>query len=107
MTPTTAIEDEVWDSDVLAYADRHRLRPYLGQLLQMTQEQFPAARSLEVFTQPDAEDPALEFLVFEVGLTNPQMDDYRDRDRAWTRNYFQIVPAPYSAVPVLSVRLEE
>lgn len=95
-----------WAPDVLAYADKHGIRKYLDEFLARTRRLFATARSLEVFTEPDMEDPNLTFLVFEVHVPERDVPDYRTAHRAWFDDHRAIDPGPYSAALVLSLRLD-
>src|SRR5262245_58902530 len=103
MNTTVARESWTWSPDVLAYADKYRLRPYLDELLSATRKLFPTSRSLEVFTEMDAEDPTLEYLVFEVHVPERDVPDFLASDRAWRSAYYRLVPGPYSAAVCFSL----
>jgi hypothetical protein len=106
MSTTITREAWTWTPDVLAYADRYNLRPYLDRVLDATHQLFPNANSIEVFTEPDAEDKDLIFLVFEVYIAQKHVPDYLGADHAWQEAYRRIVPGPYHAAVCFSLRAE-
>jgi hypothetical protein len=105
MNTMIAAKPWAWNSEVLEYADRYGLRPYLDELLAMTRRMFPTASSIEVFTEPDREINDLMFLVFEVYVPEGDVPDDFAMDRNWSDAYHSIVPGPYQANICFSLRL--
>jgi hypothetical protein len=94
MTPTAPpAATWSWPADVLTFAAKHGITPYLDQLLSVTQRLFPN-RLLRVFVEEDPEIPDDCYLSFEVDITGMTVEELGATRRAWTDALYALCPFP-------------
>jgi hypothetical protein len=74
-----------WPADVLDYADRYELRPYLEPLLSATRRIFPTARQIRVVLERDQELRDVYAILFEVEVAGLTVSQAREAEKEWNR----------------------
>jgi hypothetical protein len=92
-----------WPADVLAFAARQKVGPYLQPLLEATRRLFPTGE-IKVFFERDPELRDVEYIVFEIRVPKNDVPDYREATRRLGAEQFRICPAPLVHNIVLSLR---
>ena len=83
-----------WSPDVLEFAARSKVEPYLTPLLQATRGLFPTAKSLKVFLDSDPEIRDDRHIVFEVEVPRADIPSYVKAQHFWVDELYRVCPAP-------------
>jgi hypothetical protein len=89
LSPTVS----AWPAEVLDYADRHELRPYLEPFLAATRRVFPTARRLQVSLEYDPDLPDVGTIVFDVQVSDLSPSEAVSAQKRWNRETAPLCPA--------------
>src|SRR5437868_3206639 len=98
MTQATETPSRVVPPEVLSFAAEQGVAPYLAAILEMTRRRFPDARRLVVLVEEDAEVANDRHIVIEIDIAGITADQYVEAKRQWSRELFQLCPAPLVCV---------
>jgi hypothetical protein len=83
-----------WPPDVLAFAAKHKVQPYLDPLLEATQQIFPNSQKLQVYLEEDPEIRDDWHIIFDVQVSGLSVPQARVAQQEWNRALFRSCPAP-------------
>ena len=92
--PIQTTAASTWPADVLDYADRHELRPYLEPLLAATRRIFPTARQIRVVLERDYELHDVYAILFDVEVAGLTVSQARQAQKEWNHEALRCCPAP-------------
>jgi hypothetical protein len=92
--PSSAAPEATFSADVLAYADRNQITPYLQPLLDATREIFRGAERIRVFFQEDPEVPGDATIIYHVRASALRYPQSWSAHKVWNSELTRICPAP-------------
>jgi hypothetical protein len=107
MTPATEARTICVPADVLAFAAAQGAAEYLPPVLKMTQRLFQDARRIDLSVEADPEIPNDFHILIVVDTPRLDEDQYAEAKFRWSRELFEICPAPLVCVFRCSLRLVE
>jgi hypothetical protein len=87
-----------WPADVVAFADRQQVRPYLDPLRQALDRVFPTAQSVTVYVDKDPEIRDDRHITFDVVVPQEDIPDYVAANRRWYDEFLRLCPTTFAAV---------
>src|SRR5262245_27247426 len=92
----------VFTSEVLSFAAKRGIEPYLHPILEMTLTGFPNTERVRAVLEIDPELPDERQIVFEVNGPGP---DLVAQHWQWSRELFRVCPAAYVCLFGIHVNL--
>jgi len=96
-----------FDPEVLAYAEKNKLTPYLQPLLDATRRIFPNAQWVRVYYKPDPEVAGDATVIYDVRVSDLQYPEAWDARKAWIAELCRICPAPLTCDVTLLLDLAD
>lgn len=103
--PVIAATTGQWPAEVLEFAARENVRPYLEPLLEATRQVFPAARWIKVYVGHDPEIRDLAHIVFDVQVAGLDATQGLGAQNRWNRELMRLCPAPLACTFTLLMDL--
>jgi hypothetical protein len=83
-----------FSADVLAYADKNNVTPYLQPLLDATRRIFPNAEWVKVYFKKDPEVAGDAAIIYDVRVADLEYPESWAAHKAWIAELCRICPAP-------------
>jgi hypothetical protein len=106
MTALTTATAWQWPADVLDFAARNQVKPYLEPLLEATRRVYPTLRSLAVTLELDPEIPDDWHIVFWVRVPKEDVPHFVEALHQWNDEQSRICPAPLACIFRLVLMLD-
>jgi hypothetical protein len=92
--PATTAITWPWPADVLAFAAKHQVQPYLDPLLEVLRRLFPAAIRLQVYLEDDPEIRDDWHIIFDVQVRGWNVPQVREAQAEWHGELLHRCPGP-------------
>jgi hypothetical protein len=96
--PTATATAWQWPPDVLDFAVKQQVEPYLDPLLAALHNAYPTATNFLIRLEDDPEIRDDRHIVFEVSVPATDVPNYVAATRPWHRELSRICPAPLTHI---------
>ncbi len=107
MTPAMEARTSCVPADVLAFAAAQGAAVYLPAVLKMTERLFQDARRIDLSLEVDPEIPNDFHVLIAVDIPSLDAEQYAEAKFRWSRELFEVCPAPLACIFRCSLRLVE
>jgi hypothetical protein len=94
MAPVASTSAPPLQAEILEFAERNGIGPYLMPVLAMTRRMFPQASAVDLMIDEDPEIPGDAHLLFRVSLPCLDAAQYATSKFKWSEELFRICPSP-------------